>query len=198
MEYFDLYTAAREPLGRRVLRGDPIPRGEYHLVVQVMTINNEGEILLTQRVPEKTSGGKWECSGGCAVSGETPRRAAVRELFEETGIRASEDELFLEWSLTTDSMLRDFFILVRDVPLSALRLQSAEVCAAKWVTFDRLWEMAQLGQTTRTVTRWLESRGNELRYLTKGRQRSDSYYANTYRTESTRQNQRIFYTDRRY
>ncbi len=166
MEYFDLYSANREPLGRRVMRGDPIQQGEYHIVVQVMTINRKGEILLTQRVPEKTSGGKWECSGGCAVSGESSRAAAVRELFEETGIRAFESELFLEWSLITDSMIRDFYILVKDVPLSALHLQGAEVCAAKWVSFDRLYEMSRLGQTTRTIARWIGSRYRELKYLT--------------------------------
>ena len=165
MEYFDLYTATRQPLGRKVQRGAPIPRGEYHIVVQVMTINHKGEILLTQRVPEKTSGGKWECSGGCAVSGETSRQAAARELFEETGIRAYEDELRLEWSLTTDSMLRDFYILIKDVPLRSLHLQSAEVCAAKWVSFERLCEMSRLGQTTRAVSRWLENCGEELRRL---------------------------------
>lgn len=174
MEFFDLYSVNRQPLGRRVLRGAPIPHGEYHIVVQVMTINSNGEILLTQRVPEKTSGGKWECSGGCAVSGETSREAAVRELFEETGIRASEDELGLEWSLTTDSMLRDFYILVKDVPLSAMRLQSIEVCAAKWVSFERLCEMAQCGQTTRTVTRWLDNRGTELLAITSRAKRHNS------------------------
>lgn len=169
MEYFDLYTSSRQPLGKKVLRGDPIPHGEYHIVVQVMTINGRGEILLTQRVPEKTSGGKWECSGGCAISGESAKSAAVRELFEETGIRVREEELYREWTLTTDSMLRDFFVVAKDVPLSALRLQSAEVCAAKWVSFERLCEMARMGQTTRTVARWLENRGSELRYLTAGR-----------------------------
>lgn len=162
MEYFDLYTSSRHPLGRRVLRGAPIPHGEYHIVVQVMTINRSGNILLTQRVPQKTSGGKWECSGGCAVSGETSRQAAVRELFEETGIRADESELFMEWTLTTDSMLRDFYILVKDVPLSKLCLQTTEVCAAKWVSLERLYEMARTGQTTRTVARWLDNRGDEL------------------------------------
>lgn len=165
MEYFDLYTATRQPLGKRVMRGAPIPRGEYHIVVQVMTINSNGEILLTQRVPEKTSGGKWECSGGCAVSGETSRQAAVRELLEETGISAGEDELTLEWSLTTDSMLRDFYILKKDVPLRSLKLQSCEVCAAKWVSYPRLCEMSRLGQTTRTVSRWLSCCGWDLRSI---------------------------------
>ena len=166
MEYFDLYSINREPLGRKVQRGAPIPFGEYHIVVQVMTVNKNGEILLTQRVPEKTSGGKWECSGGCAVVGETSREAACRELFEETGIRARPEELQHEWTMVTESMLRDFYILVRDVPLSALKLQSAEVCAAKWVSFERLCEMVQNGQTTRTVMRWLNTRRSELLSLT--------------------------------
>ena len=158
MEFFDLYSVNRQPLGRKVLRGAPIPHGEYHIVVQVMTINTNGEILL----------------GGCAVSGETSREAAVRELFEETGIRADEDELDLEWSLTTDSMLRDFYILVKDVPLSAMRLQSIEVCAAKWVSFERLCEMARCGQTTRTVARWLDNRGTELLAITSRAKRHNS------------------------
>lgn len=162
-EYFDLYSADRRSLGRKIQRGAPIPKGEYHIVVQIMTINNKGEILLTQRVPEKTSGGRWECSGGCAISGETSRTAAVRELFEETGIRTSPDEIELEWSITTDSMLRDFYIVNKNVSLESIRLQSAEVCAAKWVSLERLEEMVQSGQTTRTVARWLDARRSSIR-----------------------------------
>ena len=153
-EYFDLYTADRRKLGRKIQRGAPIPHGEYHIVVQIMSVNSLGEILLTQRVPQKTSGGRWECSGGCAVSGETSREAAVRELFEETGIRAFSSEIDLEWTMTTDSMLRDFYIVHKDVPLDRLVLQSSE---------DRLCDMADNGQTTRTVARWLEIRGDDIR-----------------------------------
>lgn len=162
-EYFDLYTADRKPLFKKIQRGAPIPKGEYHIVVQIMTVNDNGEILLTQRVPSKTSGGKWECSGGCAVSGENSREAAARELSEETGIRVFPDEITLEWTLTTDSMLRDFYIVNKDVPLEKIRLQSTEVCAAKWVSFQRLEEMVQSGQTTRTVSKWLDLRRDDLR-----------------------------------
>lgn len=163
MEYFDLYTADRQPLGHRIQRGAPIPRGEYHIVVQIMTVNRKGEVLLTQRVPEKTSGGKWECSGGCAVTGETSRQAAVRELREETGLVVSTEDISLEWTLTTDSMLRDFYIVTKDSRLESLRLQATEVCAAKWVSFERLEEMVRTGQTTRTVAKWLDNRRDELR-----------------------------------
>ena len=166
IEFFDLYTADRQPLGRRIRRGEPIPRGEYHIVVQIMTVNSDGEILLTQRVPEKTSGGRWECSGGCAVSGETSRQAAVRELYEETGLSVNPEDIKLEWTLTTDSMLRDFYVFIKDAPLEGMKLQTVEVCAATWVSFERLAEMAQSGQTTRTVTKWLECRYDELKQYT--------------------------------
>ena len=167
MEYFDLYTADRKPLGRSIQRGVQVPRGEYHIVVQIMTVNRKGEILLTQRVPEKTSGGKWECSGGCAVSGEPSRDAAVRELREETGLRVSPEDITLEWTLTTDSMLRDFYIVTKDARLESLMLQATEVCAAKWVTFERLEEMVHTGQTTRTVAKWLDNRREELLQYTR-------------------------------
>ena len=167
MEYFDLYTADRKPLGRSIQRGVQVPRGEYHIVVQIMTVNRKGEILLTQRVPEKTSGGKWECSGGCAISGETSREAAVRELREETGLRVSTEGITLEWTLTTDSMLRDFYIVTKDARLESLMLQATEVCAAKWVTFERLEEMVHTGQTTRTVAKWLDNRREELLQYTR-------------------------------
>ena len=167
MEYVDLYTADRKPLGRSIQRGVQVPRGEYHIVVQIMTVNRKGEILLTQRVPEKTSGGKWECSGGCAISGETSREAAVRELREETGLRVSTEDITLEWTLTTDSMLRDFYIVTKDARLESLMLQATEVCAAKWVTFERLEEMVHTGQTTRTVAKWLDNRREELLQYTR-------------------------------
>ena len=59
-------------------------------------------------------------------------------------------------------MLRDFYIVHKDVGLERLMLQSTEVCAAKWVSFSRLEEMVQNGQTTRTVAKWLENRGSHL------------------------------------
>ena len=90
----------------------------------------------------------------------------MRELFEETGIRADENDVSLEWSLTTDSMLRDFYMVNRDVPLENITLQSAEVCAAKWVSLERLEEMVRCGQTTRTVAKWLDMRRDDIcRYI---------------------------------
>ena len=68
MEYFDLYTIDRKPLGKLVQRGAPISRGEYHIVVQIMTVNSKGEVLMTQRHPELSFPMLWECTSGAALA----------------------------------------------------------------------------------------------------------------------------------
>lgn len=166
MEYFDLYSADRQPLGRRILRGSPIPRGTYHIVVQVMTVNMDGRILLTQRAQGKSGAGRWECTGGCAVSGETSRQAAARELFEETGIRAQPQSLQHIWTMRGDTMLLDFYITQQNVRLEDMRLQPTEVSAAKWVSFERMEEMVRAGHTIPTVTKWFFACRDVLRSYT--------------------------------
>ena len=64
-------------------------------------------------------------------------------------------------------MLRDFYIVTKDARLESLMLQATEVCAAKWVTFERLEEMVHTGQTTRTVAKWLDNRREELLQYTR-------------------------------
>ena len=66
-ELWDLYEEDRRPLGRAIPRGEPLPEGTYHLAVGIAVLNRQGEILLTQRSPEKDPhGGCWEIPGGCA------------------------------------------------------------------------------------------------------------------------------------
>ena len=89
MELWDLYDENRLPLGRTHPRGEPVPKGAYHLAVIVVILNARGEVLLTRRAREKDAcPGWWENTGGSALAGETSREAITRELREETGIAA--------------------------------------------------------------------------------------------------------------
>lgn len=59
------------------------------LSAHIAVINKKGQILLTQRndVP------LWVIPGGHIEKGETPKKAAKRELFEETGFRVKSQKL---------------------------------------------------------------------------------------------------------
>ena len=94
-EFNDIYDRERNLTGRVHRRGTPWQKGEYGLVVCVWVYDGKGKILLTRRAPQKTAAGTWENSGGAAKAGEDSRSAIVRELFEETGIRALPEEFEL-------------------------------------------------------------------------------------------------------
>jgi mutator protein MutT len=49
------------------------------------------QVLVARRRPGRRFGGLWEWPGGKVEEGESPIKAAVRELFEETGMQARLD-----------------------------------------------------------------------------------------------------------
>lgn len=70
----------------------------------VIVRNETGEILLQQR----SDNGKWGLPGGCQDLGEDLRTTAVRELYEETGIQAKENELILIDTLSGENRKRSY------------------------------------------------------------------------------------------
>ena len=94
MEIWELVDADGNSTGTLYERGSKseIPEGLFFRVVEVWV--RLGNILLvTQRHPSKWMGLKWEVTGGGVVVGETVREAAVRELYEETGIKAGQNDI---------------------------------------------------------------------------------------------------------
>ena len=153
MEFNDIYDRNRRRTGRLHRRGTPWGRGEFGLIVCVWVYDGKGRILLTRRAPEKSFAGTWENSGGAAKAGETSRRAIARELFEETGIRASEEEFeFLDSRRDRDAFF-DFYCLKNDTPLEQIVLQAGETTDARWVTFEQIHEMIKNKQICRIISK---------------------------------------------
>lgn len=141
MEFNDIYDKDRNLTGRVHKRGTPWRRGEYGLVVCVWVYDGCGKVLLTRRAPQKSYAGTWENSGGAAQAGETSRKAIARELFEETGIRAGEDEFEFIGSDQDKYAFYDFYCLRREIPLEQIVLLPGETDGAKWVTLEEIHEM---------------------------------------------------------
>lgn len=69
---------------------EKINDGIFHLVCDIIVRHADGDYLIMQRDARKHYGGMWEATtGGSALAGESPLQCAMRELFEETGIRAN-------------------------------------------------------------------------------------------------------------
>ena len=152
METWDLFDETRQPLGCTQKRGEPTPPGLYHVAVCVWTVNSHNEILLTLRHPDKDLyPNYWENTGGAVQAGESSKAGAIRELFEETGIRADEAELVYLGSRREETAFFDSYIVRKDVPLNQLRLQEMETVDAQWVDLDRLDAMMASGEVALPV-----------------------------------------------
>lgn len=150
-EYWDLYDADRNSLGRTIKRGDAFAEGEYYVCCEIWMQNSEGKFLMTQRHPDKKAGGLWEFTGGGVLAGETTKQAAVREVQEELGLRIEESELTLLEVYRHKNYFMDIFLVKKDVDVSALTLQAEEVVDAKWVSHEELLQMITEKQTVWSV-----------------------------------------------
>lgn len=141
MEWNDIYDKDRNLTGRVHRRGSKWGPGEYGLVVCVWIYDGKGKLLMTRRAPQKSFARTWENPGGAAQAGETSLQAIRRELFEETGIRAKEEDFELLSSTRDVHLFYDHYCLRSEVPLQEIVLQPGETDSAKWVTFDQVHDM---------------------------------------------------------
>ena len=153
MEFNAVYDKDRNLTGQIHRRGQPWQPGEYGLVVCVWVYDSMGRLLMTRRAPEKSFPGTWENSGGAAKAGETSIQAIRRELFEETGIRADEEEFFLLDTGRDRNTHYDFYCIKKNIPLKRIVLLPGETDGVRWATFDQVHAMIRRKQICTVIAR---------------------------------------------
>lgn len=146
-EYWDIYDENRIPTGKKHRRGDPMKPGEYHLDVHVCVFNSKGQLLIQQRQPFKRGWPNlWDLTvGGSALSGETSRMAAQREIREELGLEIDFTALRPHMTLHFEEGFDDYYFVELDVKPEELSLQEEEVKQVRWVEKEEVLRMRDEG-----------------------------------------------------
>lgn len=145
-EIWDVYDGNRNLTGRTHRQGDPLSPGDYHLVVHVWIMNSMGEILISQRAPNKGYPLMWECTGGSAVVGDDSITAAIREVKEEVGLTVSPDNGFCMLTQRRDNDFCDIWLFRQDFSLSEVVLQKNETEDVKWASQAEIRAMIASGE----------------------------------------------------
>ncbi|MCL1631975.1 NUDIX domain-containing protein [Sporolactobacillus sp. CPB3-1] len=128
-------------------RGSKFDKGDYHLVVHVCIFNSKNEMLIQQRQPWKKGWpNMWDVSvGGSALSGETSKKAAERETFEEIGYKIDLSNERPFFTINFDEGFDDYYLVKREIDIKDLKLQDEEVQSVKWANKNEILQQVDEG-----------------------------------------------------
>ena len=155
-EFWDILDKNRKKTGHVHKRGEPMGKGEYHLVVHVWIMNDEGEYLIAQRTPNKSFPNMWECVGGSAVAGDNSLTTALKEVREELGVvlESQNGQLFKRYQRNYEDYsfgadcggdFVDVWLFRQNVDISAVTLNPNETIDAMWASRDKINRMIDKG-----------------------------------------------------
>lgn len=79
----------------------------------IFSTNPSFRVLILKRTPERS--GYWQPVCGGIENGEEPKDAAVREIFEETGIANAKDIIDLNYTFSYKETKNDTLMDMRDI-----------------------------------------------------------------------------------
>ncbi len=146
-ELWDVYDIDRRPLDKTHRRGEPLPEGEYHLIVLVLLQNDRGELLITRRAPNKGFPNMWEFTGGSALAGDDSLTSALREMREETGIELDpQNGRIIAQEQAWSDAFGDLWLFRQNFDLDTIVLQENETTAARAATRKEILRMIDEGE----------------------------------------------------
>ena len=136
LEHVALYDSNLLPAGKWIYRGARVPDGYYRGVVDIIIKNTRYDrYLVTKRDKNKESHpSKYEATGGAISFNEKENISAMREVYEETGIKLAEDKLKFLYKTTLGSAVFFEYYAECDCELDTVVLQKGETEEYHWLT----------------------------------------------------------------
>jgi ADP-ribose pyrophosphatase len=115
--------------------------------VVVLPVFPDGRILLIRQYRHATRQFLWELVAGRMEAGESPERAAARELIEETGYRARRFRVFLD-VFPTPGFLEErmYILLAQGLTSGDARPEVDEKITSRSFAPAQLWQMLRRGK----------------------------------------------------
>ena len=180
MEFFDITDDNGIPTGKTISRNEAHDKGIPHRTAHIWIVRKSGvgyQVLLQKRSAEKESfPGMYDTSSaGHIQAGDDPLESAQRELHEELGIMANEEDLtfigkfHINYEMEfhgkpfRDNEVAFVYVYEKTVEIDNLVLQQEEVDEVRWFDIGEVYE----GCTHRDGTFCVPMEGLELvmRYL---------------------------------
>lgn len=158
-EFFDVLDEEGSKTGKIKPREEVHRDGDWHKSVHVWIVNDNAEVLLQKRSPNKDSHpNMWDISSvGHLVAGDDSLSGALREIKEELGVEVLPEQLSLIGTRKKASKPKktfinnefsDVYLLRWSLPLTQLHIQEEEVSAVKYVPLGEFRNMIHSGDKT--------------------------------------------------
>lgn len=151
MEYLDEVNEKNELTGKIYLKDEFHNKGLWYREVIGIIMNENNEILLQKRSPnKKDKPNLWEVCFGHVSSGETPENSILREVKEEINLDLNQKDLIPlgiehteEYYENTNRFHKAFsyiYLIKTNKDIDEFKLQDEEVCDIKYVPLKELIE----------------------------------------------------------
>ena len=115
--------------------------------VVLLPVLDDGRVVLVRQYRHAARQYLWELVAGRMEPGETPKRAAARELLEETGYRAKRYSVFLDMFPTPGFVEERMFVLLAEgLTPGKARPEDDEKIEARAYSVNELKQMMQKGR----------------------------------------------------
>ncbi len=151
MEVFDLYDRQGNKLNKTMIRGERNQKGEYHRVIHVWIQNRRGEYLIQQRnKADDRSPYQWAPTAGAVISGEASLDTAMRETYEEIGLKLSAASFNFIKTIYQESShsnyMIDIYKVYQEVDLTTLVLDETEVRDVAFASKEEIFKLMHEGR----------------------------------------------------
>lgn len=150
MEYIDIYDENNNSIGIKKEKNQAHEDGNFHRTAHVWIINDKNELLLQKRsATKKTHPNCWDISGaGHIRAGESVIDGAIRELNEELGVVAKNEDLkYIATVKSTknpkNSEFQYVYLLQLNKRISEYVFRDNEVQEVRYIYYKDLEKMAE-------------------------------------------------------